>query len=87
MSDWALIAALTMFAVAGLVSLVRLLRSEDLANGIVALDSVLVAIVSGLAVHAALTQEFAFLDVMVVTSLLGFTGTALVAQFIERRSR
>ena len=42
-------------------------------------------IVCGIAVHAVRTGSGEYLDVLVVASLLGFTGTALVARFIERR--
>lgn len=72
-------------AVAGGLCLLRLIRGRSLADRIVALDSLLVVIVSGIAVHAARTGDGTFLDVMVVAALLGFTGTALVARFIERR--
>lgn len=63
----------------------RLARGSSLPDRIVALDTLLVVIVCGLAVHAVRTGSGEFLDVLVVASLLGFTGTALVARFIERR--
>ncbi|MGH9183319.1 MAG: monovalent cation/H+ antiporter complex subunit F [Acidimicrobiales bacterium] len=72
-------------AVAGALSLIRLLRGPSLADRIVALDSLLVVIVCGLAVDAARTREGTYLDVLVVTALLGFIGTVTVARFIERR--
>ncbi len=37
------------------------------------------------AVGAVRTRERLYLDVLVVTSLLGFLGTTIVARFIERR--
>lgn len=72
-------------AAATVLCLTRLLRGVSLPDRIVALDTLLVTLVSGLAVLAARTGSGAFLDVMVVASLLGFTGTTLVARFIERR--
>jgi len=72
-------------AVAGALCVVRLIRGDSLPDRIVALDTMLVIFVCGLAVLAARTGSGVFLDVMVVASLLGFTGTALVARFIERR--
>jgi multicomponent Na+:H+ antiporter subunit F len=75
----------TMLALAGGLCLVRLLRGASLSDRIVALDTLLVVIVSGIAVQAARTGSGIYLDVMVVAALLGFTGTALVARFIERR--
>lgn len=70
---------------AGVLCLIRLLRGSSLANRIVALDALLLVVVSGLAVQAAVTGDDTYLDAMVVAALLGFTGTGLIAKFIERR--
>lgn len=72
-------------AVSGLLCLVRLLRGPSLADRIVALDALLVIIVSGIAVDAARTGDGTYLDVLVVAALLGFVGTVNVARFIESR--
>lgn len=77
--------ALALLVVAGVLCLLRLIRGPSLANRIVALDALLLIIVSGLAVQAAITGEDTYLDAMVVAALLGFTGTGLIAKFIERR--
>lgn len=76
---------LGILAAAGGLCLLRLMRRGSLSDKIVALDTLLVVIVSGIGVHAARTGSGQFLDVLVVAALLGFTGTALVARFIERR--
>jgi multicomponent Na+:H+ antiporter subunit F len=75
--------ALAGLALAGLLCLVRLVRGPSLANRIVALDTMLVVIVTWIAVAAARTGESNFLDVMVVAALLGFVGTVTVARAIE----
>ncbi len=72
-------------AVSGLLCLLRLVRGPSLADRIVALDALLIVIVSGIAVDAARTGEGTYLDVLVVAALLGFVGTVNVARFIERR--
>lgn len=77
--------SLGLLAVAAVLCVVRLLRGASFADRIVALDTLLVVIVCGIAVHAVRTGSGEYLDVLVVASLLGFTGTALVARFIERR--
>lgn len=77
--------ALGVLVLAGSLCLIRLVRGPSLANRIVALDALLLMVVSGLAVQAAITGEDTYLDVMVVAALLGFTGTGLIAKFIERR--
>lgn len=71
--------------VAGLLCLVRLVRGVSLADRIIALDSLLIVIVSGVAVQAARNGSGTFLDVLVVAALIAFIGTVTVARFIERR--
>lgn len=80
----------TLIAMAGIVvaaisCVIRLVRGPALADRIVALDALLVVIVSGVAIDAARTGEGTYLDVLVVAALLGFVGTVNVARFIERR--
>lgn len=65
--------------------LVQVLRARSLPDRIVALDTMLVVVVCGIAVGAVRSGSGVFLDVMVVAALLGFTGTSLVARFVERR--
>ncbi len=77
--------ALAAVALSGLLCIARLVRGPSLADRIVALDALLVVIVSGIAVDAARTGEGTYLDVLVVAALLGFVGTVNVARFIERR--
>lgn len=79
------ILALVFLTVAAVLCMVRMLRMGSLADRIVALDSLLLVVASGLAVQAARTGDGVYLNVMVVVALLGFVGTALVSLFIERR--
>ncbi len=72
-------------SVSALLCLVRLVRGSSLADRIIALDSLLFVIVSGVAVQAARTGRGTFLDVLVVTALIAFIGTVTVSRFIERR--
>lgn len=76
---------LALLAVAAGLCVLRLWRGRSFADRIVALDTLLVVVVCGIAVGAVRTGRHEFLDVMVVAALLGFTGTSLVARFIERR--
>lgn len=77
--------ALLFLSVAGVLCMVRMLRMGSLADRIIALDSLLLVVASGLAVQAARSGDGIYLNVMVVVALLGFVGTALVSLFIERR--
>ena len=77
--------AMTALAAAALLCILRLVRPGSLADRIVALDLLLVIIVSGIAIQAARTRRGTYLDVLVVAALLGFVGTVTVGRFIERR--
>ena len=76
---------LVLLAVAGGLTMLRLLRGPSLADRIVALDATLVVVVCGIAVMSVRRGSGLLLDVLVVAALLGFTSTSLVARFIERR--
>ncbi len=78
-------AAFAGLSVSALLCLARLLRGPSLADRVVALDALLVVIVTGIAADAARTGHGTHLDVVVVAALLGFVGTVTVARFIERR--
>lgn len=77
--------ALGFLVLSAVLCMVRMLRMGSLADRMVALDSLLLIVASGLAVQAARTGDGTYLNVMVVVALLGFVGTGLVALFIERR--
>ena len=77
--------ALGALSVSAILCVARLVRPGSLADRIVALDLLLVVIVSGIAIHAAWTGRGTYLDVLVVAALLGFIGTVTVGRFIERR--
>lgn len=77
--------ALGILAVAAVLITVRLLTSRTVADRMVALDALLLVIVAGIAVQAARTGDDTYLNVMVVTALLAFVGTALTARYISRR--
>jgi multicomponent Na+:H+ antiporter subunit F len=77
--------ALAALALAAALFLVRLVRGPSLVDRIIALDAILLALVSGIAVQAARSRDATYLDVLVVTSLLGFVGTITVARYVERR--
>jgi multicomponent Na+:H+ antiporter subunit F len=71
---------------ASALSLVRLVRpGGSLADRIVALDTLLVVSISGMAVWGLVIESEAFSLVLLVTSLLAFLGTVTAAKFVERR--
>lgn len=77
---------LALLVVSATLCIARAIRpGSSLADRIVALDSLLIVIVGGLAVYTARIDDGVFLGVIVVAALLGFVGTVTVARYIERR--
>ena len=77
---------IAILAVTAWLCLARVVRrGGSLADRIIGLDSMLIVIVAGVAVLIARTDDGAFLDVIVVGTLLGFLTTVTVGRFIERR--
>ena len=77
---------LAILGVAALLTVLRIVRKGmSLADRVVAVDLLLMIIVTGIAVGSIRADTALFLDVLVVVSLLGFVGTVTVARFIERR--
>jgi multicomponent Na+:H+ antiporter subunit F len=70
-------------ALAALGFTYRLLRGPDLANRIVGFDGLLSVLVIGILANAVRTDSEAMLPVVLVLSLLAFSGTALLGRFIE----
>lgn len=71
--------------VAGSLMLVRLVRGPTSSDRIVALDTLLLVVVAAVAVQVTRLQDRYYAGVLVVVSLLAFTGTVVVARFLERR--
>ena len=79
------VVGLVAVACAAALCLARLVRGPSLADRIVALDALLIMLVSGVAVDAARTGVGTYVDLLIVTALLGFVGAVLVARYIEQR--
>lgn len=72
-------------AVSGGLCVLRLARGPSLADRILAVDSMLIVGVVGVAMEAARTRNGVYLDVLLVVALVAFIGTTAVARFIERK--
>lgn len=77
--------SLGFLAAAGLLCAVRLIRRGTLAERFVALSILVIVLVGGIAVRSVQTESGAFLDVVVVATLLDFVSASTIARFIERR--
>jgi multicomponent Na+:H+ antiporter subunit F len=64
--------------------LTRLLRGPTNADRIIALDTILMAVIGGVAIQMAVTESQRFAPILVALSLLAFVGTVAVARFLER---
>lgn len=78
--------SLAILAAAGVLCLVRLIRGGLVADRIIAFDTMVLIIVTGIAV-GSVRAGGVFLDLLVVAALLGFVATGFVARFIEREDR
>jgi multicomponent Na+:H+ antiporter subunit F len=72
-------------ALAGVLCVVRLAKGPSLGDRVLALDSLLIVGVVGVAIESARTRSGAYLDVLLIVALVAFIGTSAVARFIERR--
>lgn len=75
----------SILALSGVLCVVRLARGPSLPDRVLALDSLLIVGVVGVAIESARTRSGIYLDVLVVVALVAFVGTTSVARFIERR--
>lgn len=85
MNDTVVQVCLAGLSVAALLAGVRLVLGPTVPDRVVALDNLLLVVVSGLAVSAAGRGGGGFLAVAVAVALLGFVGSVTVARFVERR--
>jgi multicomponent Na+:H+ antiporter subunit F len=83
--ETAALVGFSVLAFAGILCVIRLARGPSLADRVLALDSLLIVGVVGVAIESARTRSSAYLDVLLVVALVAFIGTTAVARFIERR--
>ena len=74
-------------AVAGIAAGVRLFRGPTLADRVIALDVALIALMCGVAAHAAARNDPGALDLIVVIAIVGFTATVAASRSVEHRGR
>lgn len=77
--------ALVLIAIGGIGFLTRIVIGPSLADRVIALDGLVVAIMAAILVDALRTQSTLLLDTALVVAFVGFVGTTAAARFIERR--
>lgn len=78
-------AALAVLCLAALVFFVRLVIGPSLPDRVIALDGVLGCVAAAIVVGAVRSGSGVAIDAVVVVTLVAFVGTALAAQFVERK--
>jgi multicomponent Na+:H+ antiporter subunit F len=71
--------------VGGLLATGRAIKGPELADRIVAVDSLLLLLAGGIAVNSAKDGSETLTPLLIVVALMAFAGTILVARFIEWR--
>ena len=82
-----IVAVLVVLGLAAILFAVRLVAGPTLPDRVVALNGLLIVGMVLLAELAVETGRGAFLPVLVLLSVVGFLGTAMIARFLEGRGR
>lgn len=78
------LAVQVVLGIAGLATLIRIVRGPQLADRMIALDLLLLLLAGGIAT-AGHPEEDLLVPVLIVVTLIAFAGTIIVARFIEWR--
>lgn len=84
---YAAAAVAVLLAAAGTMTLIRIVRGPTTLDRIVATDVLLAITITAIAAEAAFSRDPTALPVLVVLSLLGFTGSVGVARFVTKEKR
>lgn len=84
---YAAVAVAVVLTLAGTFTLYRIVRGPTTLDRIVATDVLLAITVMVIAADAAYRRDATALPILVVLSLLGFTGSVAVARFAARERR
>ncbi|GIN92406.1 Na(+)/H(+) antiporter subunit F [Siminovitchia terrae] len=84
MIEMMLTTALVLFAIAIAIALFRIIRGPSIPDRVVAMDMIVVNLISGIAVVSVLLETKAFLEVILILGILAFISTIALSKFIER---
>lgn len=71
--------------VAAAAAVYRLVVGPTLADRVIALDLLLVALMTAIVIDAAYRHSTTWLNLLVVIAIIGFTATVAVSRFMEQR--
>ena len=83
---WACHVALIAMLISLVLTVFRLLRGPTLSDRIVALDMLALLGIAFIGVIAVVTEEYAYLDVAIALSLVGFLATVAFARYVYWRA-
>ncbi|MGO1058657.1 Na(+)/H(+) antiporter subunit F1 [Planococcus sp. FY231025] len=84
MIETMLTVALSLFILAILLALYRIIRGPSMPDRVVALDMIGVNLISAVAVFSVALETRAFLEVILIVGILAFISTIALARFVER---
>lgn len=76
--------SLVLFALAIAIALYRIIRGPSIPDRVVALDMMVVNLISAIAVISILLKTKAFLEVILILGILAFISTIALSKYIER---
>lgn len=79
-----LMIALSLFGLAIVIVLYRIIRGPSIPDRVLALDMIGVNLISGVAVISIVLKTKAFLEVILILGILAFISTISLSKFIER---
>ncbi|MCM3111419.1 Na(+)/H(+) antiporter subunit F1 [Lederbergia lenta] len=84
MIEFMLSISLSLFALSIAIVLYRIIRGPSMPDRVIAMDTIGVNLISGIAVISILLKTRAFLEVILIIGILAFISTIALSKFIER---
>ena len=75
---------MSLYIIAILLALYRIIRGPSMPDRVVALDMIGVNLISAVAVFSVALSTHAFLEVILIVGILAFISTIALARFVER---
>lgn len=79
-----LITSLVLFGIAIFITFIRIALGPTFSDRVIAMDVIGVNLISAIAIVSIIFQTKAFLDVILVLSILAFISTISFSKFLER---
>lgn len=84
MIKWMLVLSLFFFGLAITILLYRIIWGPSIPDRVIALDTIGINIISGIAIISIVVDTKSFLEAILILGILAFISTVAVSKFIER---